>query len=190
MERNCVPLRIPQRGIISIVPFFIFYSNPRTKKQPDFFVFPAVLDKPYSFFGLHTAVTSLLQFGHFVFISTSFGESVPISIRRPPHLGHFSCSIGYSSFSETIFHPPLAAHIRREPDGLRLPFLLLKGRLAVKILESCRPRFRMPAEYTGTAYCPLSPSFPFLTTRNTPIPMMITNAPTTISHHGLHACPV
>lgn len=108
-----------------LLPAFYFLYSFMQKKAAGFSAFPAALCMPYSFFGSHTAVTRLLHLGHFVVISTFPGESVPMSSRRPPHLGHRSCSIGYSSFSGIIFHPPLAVYAEREPvNKSRSPFLL------------------------------------------------------------------
>ena len=110
--------------VIKYCPVFISYTVLCPKKAAEFSAFPAALCMPYSFFGSHTAMTRLLHLGHFVVISTFPGESVPMSSRRPPHLGHFNCSIGYSSFSGIIFHPPLTVYAEREPvNKSRSPFL-------------------------------------------------------------------
>lgn len=98
-----------------VLPGFYFLYSFAIKRQPDFQRSRLPLCMHYSFFGSHTAVTRLLHLGHFVVISTFPGESVPMSSRRPPHLGHLNCSIGYSSFSGIIFHPPLAVYAEREP---------------------------------------------------------------------------
>lgn len=111
-----------------VLPGFYFLYSFAIKRQPDFQRSRLPLCMHYSFFGSHTAVTRLLHLGHFVVISTFPGESVPMSSRRPPHLGHLNCSIGYSSFSGIIFHPPLAVYTEREPvNKSRFPFLLSFG---------------------------------------------------------------
>lgn len=127
--------------VINYCPVFISYTVLCQKRTAGFSAFPAVPCMHYSFLGSHTAVTMLLQLGHFVTVSTSLGESVPMSIRRPPHLGHFNCSIGYSSFSGIIFHPPLAVYAEREPvNKSRFPFpLSIRGRKLSKNLNHSLP---------------------------------------------------
>ncbi len=90
-----------------LLPHFLSYTV-SCKKDSQVFSVPGCPMYALFFLGSHTAVTRLLQLGHFVFVSTYFGESVPMSNRRPPHLGHLNCSIGCSSLSGIILYPPPA----------------------------------------------------------------------------------
>lgn len=121
-----------------VLPGFYFLYSFAIKRQPDFQRSRLPLCMHYSFFGSHTAVTRLLHLGHFVVISTFPGESVPMSSRRPPHLGHLNCSIGYSSFSGIIFHPPLAVYAEREPGTRRSSRMWTSSPSSARILPTQR----------------------------------------------------